>query len=197
MKIRTHISVSLDGFVADADGLSSWEALPHFDGDSHGYNAFMAGCGAVVIGRATFDQALSGWLEEWPWPGLPVFVLTSSPLSADAPDSVIASMGGPAGLVEQIRAAGIESDVQLLGGPRTIEAFIAVGGLDELGIVVLPLLLGSGVPLFSAEAKPFSPERWAASRVTPVEAPPRPLFELVRHETFADGSMHLVYAPTR
>ena len=38
----------------------------------------------------------------------------------------------------------------LVGGPRTIEAFRRLGALDELGVIVLPLLLGGGLQLTPA-----------------------------------------------
>jgi dihydrofolate reductase len=46
--------------------------------------------------------------------------------------------------------------VHLVGGPRTIETFRRLGALDELGLIVLPLLLGGGMqltPALSTEAR--------------------------------------------
>jgi hypothetical protein len=50
----------------------------------------------------------------------------------------------PARLLEKIRAANEGGDVHLVGGPRTIETYRALGALD---LVVLPLLLGAGMRL--------------------------------------------------
>ena len=52
--------------------------------------------------------------------------------------------GDPERLLEKIRAANQGGDVHLVGGPRTIETFRALGALDKLELVVLPLLLGAG-----------------------------------------------------
>ena len=41
MLIRTHIGVSLDGFVATPDGLPAWDAIPTFGPGSHGTAEFM------------------------------------------------------------------------------------------------------------------------------------------------------------
>jgi hypothetical protein len=49
--------------------------------------------------------------------------------------------------VEKLRAANRGGDVHLIGGPRTIETFSALGALDKLELVVLPLLLGDGMRL--------------------------------------------------
>jgi dihydrofolate reductase len=103
-------------------------------------------------------------------------VLTSRPLPEKVHDGVVAANGGPAALVEQLRGAGLTRDVQVLGGPRVIRALLEMGAIDELGLVVLPILLGEGVPLFAADA---------------VRRPLR----LERQRAFPDGAVELVYLP--
>lgn len=195
MQIRTHLGLSLDGFVAPPDGLPAWDAIPTFGPGTHGATELAEQCGAVAMGRTSFDQGFEDWLAAgWPWPGKPVYVLTSRPLPEKAAAAgVIASQGGPAGLVAQLREAGLTRDVHLLGGPRTVQAFMEVGALDRLGIVVPPVLLGSGVSLFAIEPMSFSNERWAASQSLPPEAAARPRFQLERHRAFPDGAVELVY----
>lgn len=196
MLIRTHIGVSLDGFVATSDGLPAWDAIPTFGPGTHGTGELAEQCGAVVVGRTSFDQGFEDWLPNWPWPGKPVYVLTSRPLPTNAAAmGVIAAHGGPAGLVKQLREAGLSRDVYVLGGPRTIQALLASGGLDRLGMVVLPLLLRAGIPLFDIEPTSFSREAWAASQASPSEAAPRPLLRLERQRAFPDGAIELVYSP--
>jgi dihydrofolate reductase len=194
MLIRTHIGVSLDGFVATPDGLPAWDIMPTFGPGSHGIAELMEQCDAVVMGRTSFDQGFQDWLANWPWPGKQIYVLTSRPLPANAPAAgVIASKGGPTGLLEQLRAARLARDVQLLGGPRIIQAFLALGAIDRLGMVVLPVLLGKGIPLFAIEITTFSKEAWAASQASPSGAASRSLLRLDRQRAFPDGAVELVY----
>lgn len=197
MLIRTHIGVSLGGFVATSDGLPAWDFVPTFvPGASHGYPEFVEQCDAIVMGRTSFDQGFQDWLANWPWPDTQVYVLTSRPLPANASSmGVIASKGGSAGLLQQLRYAGLARDVHLLGGPRTIQAFLELGAIDRLGMVVLPNLLGKGIPLFSIEITPFSSEVWAASKASPSGAGARSL-RLERQRAFPDGAVELVYSPT-
>jgi dihydrofolate reductase len=176
MLIRSRMGVSADGFVATPDGMPSLIAMPGFQpGVSHGYPEFIENCDAVVMGRSTFLPALGS--PDWPWPGLQVFVLTSSPLPPEAPADVVRSEGGPAGLARQLRERGSGGDVHLVGGVRTIRAFHEAGALDRLELVVLPLLLGEGVPL------------------SPPGAPRMPLRLLRADRIFPDGSAELVYEP--
>ncbi len=60
---------------------------------------------------------------------------------------------------------------------RRYGAFLEIGELDRLEIVVLPVLLGDGIPL------------------SPAGAPAVPLRLVRADRTFADGSAELVYAP--
>ena len=62
----------------------------------------------------------------------------------------------PTRLLEGVRAANRGGDVHLVGGPRTIETFRALGALDKLGLIVLPILVGEGMrltPSLSTDAR--------------------------------------------
>ena len=104
---------------------------------------FQAGCDAVLMGRTTFEPAITA--DRWPWADLDVFVLASRRPSG-TPDRVVVD-SDPRRLLEKVRAANHGGDVHLVGGPRTIETFRRLGALDELGLIVLPLLLGAGMQL--------------------------------------------------
>jgi dihydrofolate reductase len=147
MQIRARMSMSADGFVTTPGGWPALTADPAFvSGESHGIREFLDGCEAAVMGRTTFEPALSN--ERWPWPTLNVFVLASQ-RPPGAPDHVVTD-GDPARLLERLRAANQGRDVHLVGGPRTIETFRAMGALDRLELVVLPILLGDGMRLTPA-----------------------------------------------
>jgi dihydrofolate reductase len=175
MLIRSRMGVSADGYVAAPGGVPTIALMPDFaSGISHGFPEFISGCDAVVMGRATFLPALGG--PAWPWPGLQVYVLTSRPLPAGTPADVIAVPEGPAAMAARLRSRGSDRDVHLVGGPQTIRAFAGIGALDRLELVVLPVLLGEGVPL------------------SPPGAPRLPLNLLRADRTFPDGSVELLYA---
>ncbi|MFI9562799.1 dihydrofolate reductase family protein [Streptomyces rishiriensis] len=50
-------------------------------------------------------------------------------------------------LLEKLRSANRGGDVHLVGGPRTIGTVHALGALDTLELVVLPMLFGGGTQL--------------------------------------------------
>jgi dihydrofolate reductase len=150
------MSMSADGYVTTPEG---WPAViadpawvPH---ESHGMGEFLAGCEAALMGRTTFEPALGN--DSWPWPELDVFVLASE-RPPGTPDHVV-SDADPGRLLDKLRAANRGGDVHLVGGPRTIEAFRALGALDTLELVVLPVLFGAGMRLTPAIASDASLRR--------------------------------------
>jgi dihydrofolate reductase len=161
MQIRSHLSMSADGYVTTATGWPAQLADPNFvaGAGTHGMKEFLVGCEAALMGRVTFEPALTA--ERWPWPNLDVFVLASH-RPAGTPDHVVTD-SDPERLLERLRAANRGGDVHLVGGPRTIETFRALGVFGRLELVVLPMIFGAGMrlspPLSSETDLVFERER--------------------------------------
>jgi dihydrofolate reductase len=176
VRIKARMGMSIDGYIATTDGMPALVRAADFvPGASHGYPEFIVGCDAVAMGRETFLPALGA--PEWPWADMAVYVLSSRPLPAGTPPSVVTA-ASPADLVQRLRSRGSDGDVHLVGGPRTIQALQDDGALDSLEVVVLPLLLGDGVPLW------------------PHGGTPPALRLLSEPRTFPDGSVELRYSMT-
>jgi dihydrofolate reductase len=144
MQIRTRLCISADGYVTTPDGKPVQLADPAFvPGESYGFPEFQQSCDAVLMGRTTFEPALEA--DRWPWPKLDVFVLGSHRPNG-TPEDVIVDRE-PERLLEKLRDADRGGDVHLVGGPRTIETYRALGALDKLGLIVLPILVGEGMRL--------------------------------------------------
>ena len=143
MKIVTRMCMSLDGNVTTPDGWPVQLADPDFSPENYGFRDFQQRLDAVLMGRTTFEPALGS--ERWPWPDLDVFVLGSHRPDG-TPDHVVVD-SDPEQLLDKVREANRGRDVHLVGGPRTIETFRGLGALDELGLIVLPLLTGEGMKL--------------------------------------------------
>jgi dihydrofolate reductase len=144
MQIRARMSMSADGYVTTPSGWPALTADPAFvSGQSHGIREFLEGCEGALMGRTTFEPALTN--ERWPWPTLKVFVLASH-RPAGTPEHVVTD-SDPERLLEKLRVANQGGDVHLVGGPRTIETYRVLGALDKLELVVLPLLFGGGMQL--------------------------------------------------
>jgi dihydrofolate reductase len=145
--VRVFIACSLDGFIAGDDGDLSWLPGPDPSGEDYGYGAFMADTAAILMGRGTYDVAAT--FDLWPYGETPVFVATSHPLEL-ATETVHAIDGSPAELLATVR--GRTSGAIYLDGGALIRAFIGDELIDELTITVVPVILGSGIPLFAGTA---------------------------------------------
>ncbi|TDP92184.1 dihydrofolate reductase family protein [Labedaea rhizosphaerae] len=107
-----------------------------------------ASVGALVVGRRLFDLT-KGWGGTHPW-GVPVFVVTHSVPEDWANDGNPFTFvtDGVASAVEQAaEVAGVDKMVGVNGGEMARQC-LELGLLDEVGIDLVPVLLGDGVPMF-------------------------------------------------
>ena len=113
------------------------------------------GIGAWILGRNMFgpvrgpwpDDSWKGWWGEEPPYHVPVFVLTHharAPLAMKGGTEFRFVTGGILAALDQARAAAGGRDVRLGGGVSTIRQYLGAGLIDEMHLVISPVLLGSG-----------------------------------------------------
>ena len=101
--------------------------------------------GAVVGGRWTYEAA-GHWGDENPW-GLPFFIVTHRP--AEEPEGgAFTFVDGVEDAVERAKEAAAGKDVHVMGGADVIRQALEAGLVDELTIIVAPVVLGGGKRLF-------------------------------------------------
>ena len=143
MNASVFVGVSVDGYLARPNG--ELDFLPPGGGEEHGYGEFLASVDALLIGRNTYDTVLA--FDEWPYPGKPVFVLSTRELAPPPAGALVERLSGePAEIVEALAARGI-GHVYVDGG-ITIQRFLRAGLIRRLVITRVPVLIGEGVPLF-------------------------------------------------
>jgi len=145
MKTSVYIGTSLDGFIAKADGNIEWLVQYGNEDAIQAYQQFMSGIDAIVIGRGTFEKILT--FSSWPYEKK-AFVLSTS--IKQLPDSLkdnatLLSMQ-PKELLSHLSGLGFSS-IYVDGG-RVIQGFLKEDLIDELIIAKVPVLIGSGIPLF-------------------------------------------------
>ncbi len=147
--VSVYIATSVDGFIAREDGGLDW--LPQGSGASgqdYGYHAFMASIDVLVMGRKTFEMVMG--FGEWPYGETPVVVLSRSLTKAEVPRNmrqyVTVMDGTPTRNLDQLAASGV-GKIYLDGG-RAIPGFLKERAVDRLIITTIPVLIGTGIPLF-------------------------------------------------
>jgi dihydrofolate reductase len=145
------VGVTLDGFIARPNGDLDW-LMGEGGGDSgeYGYNEFIAGIDAIVMGRRTFEKVLT--FDKWYYGTKRVVVLSKQSLDlsvAKAHGAVVEQMAGsPAEIVSKLGKSGARH--LYVDGGITIQEFLRAGLIQRLIISRLPVLIGEGIPLFGS-----------------------------------------------
>ena len=172
-KVLAGITTSVDGYIAGPNdgpgkGLGEGGERLHYwvfggpwtyDGESRGeptgedaawLEEVSSTVGAVVGGRWTYEAA-GHWGDKNPW-GLPFFVVTHRPEEEPA-GGAFTFVNGVEEAVERARDAAAGKDVNVMGGADVIRQALAAGLVNELTIVVAPVILGGGKRLFDGFAQ--------------------------------------------
>ena len=149
MKCSVFIVTSLDGQIARTDGRIDWLDAANATvppGEDCGYHAFMRSVDVLIMGRRTFEMALG--FPEWPYSGKRVVVMSARGIEVPARlrGEVSATAEAPADLVKRLSAEGARH--AYVDGGVTIQGFLSAGLIDEVTITLIPVILGSGAPLF-------------------------------------------------
>ena len=167
-KVVATITTSVDGYVAGPNdgpgkGLGEggerlhywvfggpWTYAEEPRGEATGEDAAflqegMSRAGAVVSGRFTYEAARH-WGDENPF-GVPMFIVTHRP--EEEPDTgEFTFVDGVEDAVRRAVEAAGDRDVSVMGGADVIRQALVAGIVDELVIVVAPVVLGEGKGLF-------------------------------------------------
>lgn len=182
-----HMSVSLDGFVANSDGVIDWlspkgeDAVDQGDRRHHANLEMLGQLGLIVLGRRAYEEMVQAWPgTESPMgelmDGLPKVVFSDS---LEEVDWVNARLN-EAPLREEIEELKREPgrDMVAFGGGHLAHSLIRERLIDEYRLTVHPVALGSGISLMHGLPEPQR-------------------FELVSSTTYADGSVNQVLLPAR
>ena len=145
-----YTATTLDGFIADPDDSLDWLLRQEGgEGGPFGFDAFLSGVGATVMGSTTYEwvRARLGRSGE-PWPyAVPSWVMSSRARTAvDGADIRFAS-GDVRAVHEAMVAAAGGRDLWVVGGGDLAGQFAEAGLLDEVVVSVAPVTLGAGRPL--------------------------------------------------
>lgn len=149
--VTTHvfIAASLDGYIARKDGDINWLLQRDDPTEDHGYAAFIADKDWIVMGRGSYEKVLT--FDEWPY-DRPVLVLsrqlTDPPVPEALKGKVQFSRRTPREVIDDLAAQNAHR-VYIDGG-QVIQSFLREGLVADIVITTVPVLLGSGIPLFGS-----------------------------------------------
>ncbi|HJQ70937.1 MAG TPA: dihydrofolate reductase family protein [Blastocatellia bacterium] len=152
-KVVYALTNSLDNFIARADGAYDWilmgeEVMREFP-------KLLESFDTVLMGRKSYDAAYGQGQDssqgEAGLMGMKTYVFSRTIKESPHPGvNVISENAG-----EFVRALKNESgkDIWLWGGGLLASSLLNENLVDEIGLTIQPVLLGSGIPLFSGVAR--------------------------------------------
>jgi dihydrofolate reductase len=160
-RLILHMSVSLDGFVAHADGRIDWhapDAGPDQGAQRHRMNLEMFGqIGTIVMGSSGYEEFKAGWSgSDNPMAriinALPKVVFSQSLTEVTWNNARISR----APLEQEIPAlkAGADRDLIVFGGARIAHSLMRHRLIDEYRLTIHPVALGEGRPLMHGLPEP-------------------------------------------
>jgi dihydrofolate reductase len=143
----------------------TFQAMIGKDGGTEGIDdrfgrASMTGFGAFILGRNMFgpvrgdwpDDVWKGWWGDDPPYHAPTYILTHHPrpsIEMGGGTTFHFVTDGIESALDQARAAAGDLDVKIGGGVSTVRQYLLAGAIDELHLVVSPVMLGRGEALFA------------------------------------------------
>lgn len=146
-KVSVYIATSIDGYIARKDGNLDWLQHGHSGDEDYGFKKFINSIDALILGRNTYQVVSS--FDEWPYKEKRVIVLSQTLKEVRKEAELF--HGALPELLSKLHSENIKH-VWVDGG-ITASKFLEDGLVDELIISVIAMILGSGIPLFSAMNK--------------------------------------------
>lgn len=177
-KIKSNFFISLDGVVEAPD---KWH-FPYFDDEmGAAVGAGFATADAMLMGRVLYDEWAAYWPEHADEPfgdvmnSMKKYVVSDSLQAAEWQNTELIK-GDVAGKLTEIKAQD-GGDIAMSGSPTTVRWLLRAGLLDELNLLVHPIVVGDG------RARLFPPDE------------PEVRMELQTAQPFKSGVLNLSYAP--
>jgi dihydrofolate reductase len=141
------IATSLDGFIAREDGNIDWLLSRDDPDEDHGYRDFIRDIDGLIMGRGSFEAVMG--MGEWPY-DRPVLVLSKTLAATPVPDHLNGRVRfadlAPRTAMGMLAKEGWRR-VYVDGG-RIVQSFLRDGLIADMVITQIPVLIGTGRPLF-------------------------------------------------
>jgi dihydrofolate reductase len=186
-KVIASTFVTLDGFMVGENEDMSW-VMNNFNEEMGEYaRDLMNSMGTILIGRKTYEVMIKVWpsATEETAPGADKMNSTPKLVASRTLDTATWGEWNNASVIKDDIAEEIErvkqkpgKDIVIYGSANLVQGLTQLGLIDEYQLLVYPILLGSGKPLFASMDHPVN-------------------LKLLRTESFKNGVVVLYYEPAR
>src|SRR5262245_48666171 len=142
-RIVYSVAMSLDGYIAGPNGEADWIVMDPDLGPA--FEELYSRFDAVLIGRKTWQaMAGQGGGGAGPFKGWSILVFSHTLTSIMQPGVTLVSGVAKETLTRLKRSPG--KDIWLFGGGGLFRSLLDLGLVDSVGVGVIPVLLGGGIP---------------------------------------------------
>jgi dihydrofolate reductase len=166
-KVRYHVAMSLDGYVAGPSGEADWIVMDPEVNFAELWSQF----DTSLMGRRTYEAAMAR-LGEASMRRLKMIVVSRTLRQADYPQVTIVSELTRDGM--QALRAKSSKDIWLFGGGELFNFLLGMREVDTVEVSIMPVLLGGGVALLPPPAQQTK-------------------LKLSEHKVYRSGIVSLVY----
>ncbi|HTF21635.1 MAG TPA: dihydrofolate reductase [Chryseolinea sp.] len=142
MKIGIYIATSANGMISNSRNVPDWLSAEY----GYGFDAICERMKAVIMGRKTYNILDPDYLPLKV--GGTIVVLTHDVRTRPANESVMFTNKTPKEIVAMLEAMG-HIEAVIIGGALTMSQFINDGLVDDLYIVMEPVIFGNGLRLLT------------------------------------------------
>lgn len=157
-----YIAMSIDGYIARPDGDLDWLSAVEVTGEDYGYSNFINTVDTVILGRKTYDKVLSFGIP-FPHSDKQCYIITRTARPTEG--NINFYTGDIPALITQIKAQS-GKNIFVDGGAQVVNEFMKHQLVDEFIISIIPVFLGSGIPLFN-EGRPEIKMKLAGNKSFP------------------------------
>ena len=140
MKIKVYLAVSANGLISNKRNIPDWLSTEF----SQGFITISQQANAVIMGKTTYNYLAPDHLPLRNEGTLAV--LTHDTAAEPVQSNVVFTDKNPQGIAAMLESRG-HSEAVVIGGTTTVSAFMRAGLVNELILVVEPVLFGAGLPI--------------------------------------------------
>lgn len=151
-KIKLYITMSLDGYIATPDGGIEWlNEIPNPNKEDYGYSALLDSVDTVLMGGRTYHEII-GFGVPWPYKNMQTYVISHNDTNVtpnEQAEFITEDIFHRISVLKESKG----KDIWLVGGGVLTTMLLNRDLIDEMQIVIIPTILGEGLPLFPNKPK--------------------------------------------
>lgn len=140
MKISVYLASSVNGMISNKANVPNWLS-PEYE---QGFQTICQRTQAVIMGKTTYEILAPDYL---PLKGEGTLIVLTHDTAAEPSQANVTFTDQPPREIARMLEAKGHHEAVIIGGTEAVSEFVRAGLVDELYLVMEPVLFGNGLPL--------------------------------------------------